>query len=446
MTIIMMACTARGFDAMRHCGRKLKEKIPEAEILTSGRCVSVPGYEEKPGLSELTAEWFEKADALLFFTAAGIAVRCIAPFVRDKFRDPAVLVIDENARFVIPILSGHAGGANRLCGIVAEILGAQPVITTATDGRGLFAVDVFAAENGLRISDRTRAKQISARLLAGEKVTVFSDLQDFTDCPGMTDIPDNRDFPETTALPDIPDNRDHPATTALPDVSDRQDPAEATAPPDFPETEDLPERPDPPDRTEAADTAAPSLRGLLQRYGSGAAQTGNRARADIILSFRKLPEDPPDALYLIPRAVTLGIGCRKGIACAGIRDVVSNLLEKSGIFPQAVIGIATIDLKKNETGLLAFAKERDLPVTFYTAEELRAVPGEFTSSSFVREITGVDNVCERCAVLLAGRNGKLLVRKQRGEGVTAAAGLSGPGQFFSGPGNIENIGEREPVL
>ena len=74
MKIVMMACTARGFEAMRRCEKRLKEILPAVEILTFGRCSHVSGFEDKPKLSELTAEWFERADALVFFTAAGIAL------------------------------------------------------------------------------------------------------------------------------------------------------------------------------------------------------------------------------------------------------------------------------------------------------------------------------------------------------------------------------------
>ena len=181
MRIVMMACTARGFEAMHRCAGLTGALMPDAEILETGHSAYVAGFENTPALSELTGEWFGKTDALVYFGAVGIAVRCIAPYVRDKFGDPAVLTVDENGKYVIPVLSGHAGGANRLCGILAEAIGAKPVITTATDGRGLFAADVFAAEKGLRISDRTIAKKISARLLAGESVKVYADpsLWDF---------------------------------------------------------------------------------------------------------------------------------------------------------------------------------------------------------------------------------------------------------------------------
>ena len=170
--IVMLACTERGFETMRGAASALKKHLPDTEILQTGRCACVSGFENGPKLSEATAKWFHQADALIFIAATGIAVRCIAPFVQDKFRDPAVLVMDENGKFVISLMSGHAGGANRLCGLLAETVGAQPVITTATDGRGLFAVDVFSAENGLQISDRTIAKQISARVLAGETLGI----------------------------------------------------------------------------------------------------------------------------------------------------------------------------------------------------------------------------------------------------------------------------------
>ena len=342
MKIVMMACTARGFEAMRRCEKRLKEILPAVEILTFGRCSHVSGFEDKPKLSELTAEWFERADALVFFTAAGIAVRCIAPFVSDKFHDPAVLVVDESARFVIPLLSGHAGGANRLAGIIAKALDSQPVITTA------------------------KAKRIASRLLAGEEAAVFSDCADRADCAGGLRLSDS------------------------------------------------------------------SLQKRLDRYGKGTVQAADRTRADIILSFRHLPEDPADALYLIPRILTLGIGCRKGITGGRISDAVLEMLEKNGIFRQAVFGIASIDLKKNEAGLLAFAKEWQLPIIFYTADELRAVSGDFVPSSFVESVTGVDNVCERSAVLLAGKNGGLLIGKHRKEGVTAAAGISIPGSGQAG--------------
>ena len=128
------------------------------------------------GLSEWTKEAFLRDDALIFVGACGIAVRSIAPYVRDKFQDPAVVCVDEAGQFVIPLLSGHVGGANRLAEMVASGIGAVPVVTTATDVEKKFAVDMFAKDHGFVITDRKLAKEISADILAGEPVGVFSDF------------------------------------------------------------------------------------------------------------------------------------------------------------------------------------------------------------------------------------------------------------------------------
>ncbi len=122
-----------------------------------------------------TAGRFGDSDCLIFIGAMGIAVRSIAPCIRDKWTDPAVVVIDEAGQFAISVLSGHAGGANELAVSASQILGAVPVVTTATDVNRRFAVDVFAVKNRLEITDRTLAKEISAEILAGGRIGVFSD-------------------------------------------------------------------------------------------------------------------------------------------------------------------------------------------------------------------------------------------------------------------------------
>ena len=135
--------------------------LPEAE-----RCCYAPPRLEAPGFAALDAgvygEAFANMDALIFVGACGVAVRSIAPFVRDKKTDPAVLCLDERASFVIPLLSGHIGGANALAARLAGTLGAKAVITTATDVNGKFAVDAWAAQNGCAIEDFALAKRFAA--------------------------------------------------------------------------------------------------------------------------------------------------------------------------------------------------------------------------------------------------------------------------------------------
>lgn len=152
----------------------------------SGARITVHGPERFAGelqiaayesLSSWTAEQFSCADALVYVGATGIAVRAIAPHVRDKFSDPAVVSVDEAGRFAVPLLSGHVGGANELARAVAQVCGGQAVVSTATDVNELFAVDEWAARRGFRIAERVLAKEVSARLLEGGTVGFASDFE-----------------------------------------------------------------------------------------------------------------------------------------------------------------------------------------------------------------------------------------------------------------------------
>lgn len=127
-------------------------------------------------LNAWTLEHFAKAKALIYVGASGIAVRAIAPFVQAKTHDPAVLVIDEQGKYVIPLLSGHLGGANALARDLAEKLEAEAVITTATDRAGVFAIDDWTRSQGYYIANPEQIKHISSNLLAGKTLLVESDF------------------------------------------------------------------------------------------------------------------------------------------------------------------------------------------------------------------------------------------------------------------------------
>lgn len=137
-------------------------------------------YAEKGDISfkniEELREKIVEYSRLIFICACGIAVRTIAPFVKNKKEDFAVVVCDENGKFAISLLSGHLGGANELAENVAEILGGQAVITTATDVNGITAIDNYAKKNDLEIDSMKMAKEVSAGLLNKEKVAFKSDF------------------------------------------------------------------------------------------------------------------------------------------------------------------------------------------------------------------------------------------------------------------------------
>ena len=100
---------------------------------------------------EWSEERFKDKTPIVFVSAMGIAVRAIAPSVKNKLEDIPVIVIDEKGEYVIPVLSGHVGGANEIAKNIADAINAKAVITTATDINNAFAIDMFAKKNNLWI-------------------------------------------------------------------------------------------------------------------------------------------------------------------------------------------------------------------------------------------------------------------------------------------------------
>ena len=260
-------------------------------------------------LSDFTTEVFNEGNVLIYIGAVAIAVRAIAPFVKDKTTDPAVLAIDEQGNFVVPVLSGHIGGANEYARQIAELIGAIPVVTTATDIRGEFAVDVFAKKNNLEINDMKMAKEFSAKLLRGE---------------------------------------------------------------------------------DAVFTVSPRIHS-------------------------------EDGLFLIPKCLVVGMGCRKGKSFEELEEFLLNMLNENHLDKRAVKALVSIDIKKDEEGLNGLADSLNIPFITYSAESLMAQEGDFDSSELVLEKTGADNVCER-AVSAYGAE-KILVHKTAKDGMTIAIGV-----------------------
>lgn len=149
-------------------GAELADKIAKS---LDGCTIFVKGKNFER-LCEVVDDNFQKFDALIFVTAAGIAVRMIAPHIVSKLSDPAVLVVDECGRHVISLLSGHVGRANELTLKVAEIVNGEPVITTATDVEGKVAVDSFVSKIGLKPEPKEAIKAINTAILNGEPVFV----------------------------------------------------------------------------------------------------------------------------------------------------------------------------------------------------------------------------------------------------------------------------------
>ena len=292
-------------------GRKLRGRLETAfkQLSFRGEQVTTVGFDS--GAAVPTA--FRECGAIIFIGAAGIAVRLISPLVKDKLSDPAVMVADEAGEYIIPILSGHVGGANELARTLGRAIGAVPVITTATDVNGMMAIDELAADNGLQIKGRDNIKRVSSRLLLGETI--------------------------------------------------------------------------------------------------------NLAICDDVVITDRAGEVEPDELGLIVRPIAVGIGCRKGKSADELMEFYQATLGELGVDPDLVVGIASIDQKAKEPGLIALADRLQVPFVTYSAGELAAVPGEFESSSFVEDTVGVGDVSARAAKRL-GRHGSFLLKKKRAEGMT----------------------------
>ena len=325
-----------GIIAFTKAGCALAKKLADGLGLGSGSVCGPARFADELGidaygsLDAWTQAHFTTDDALIFVGASGIAVRAIAPHVRDKFSDPAVVSVDEAGRFVVPLLSGHVGGANELARDIAVITGGQAAVSTATDVNGLFAVDEWAARHGFTILERSIAKEISAALLDGRPVGFRSDFE-------------------------------------------------------------LDEKP------------------------SGA--TEGAADIGFVVSLDDSAMPFPRTLHLVPRVATVGVGCRKGTDPSALEQAVADALAEANVSAKAVTAIASIDVKKDELAILELASKMGWSPVFYTADELAAVPGEFSSSDFVKRTVGVDNVCERAA---CASGGELVLGKQAGGGITVA--------------------------
>ena len=322
MKIYVISFTEKGYKL----GRTLKDSMPsyDMQLIYKGHAENDGGIEvSELSLPEICRKAFEGGVPLIFIGAAGIAVRSIAHFVKDKLTDPPVVVIDELGRYAIPILSGHMGGANELTAEISAATGAAAVITTATDINDAFSVDLFAKENGLGIVNREGIARVSASALEGRPVTISI-----------------KNYPPKEAV-------------------------------------------------------------------------------DVLISDEAMPGMA--SITLCPKKIAVGIGCRRGKTMEEISSIAETLLTEYGIGLSEVGCIATIDIKKDEEGLRQLSQAWRVPLITFDATVLAAVPGDFSSSQTVLEQVGVDNVCERAAVLAAGQCSKLIVKKTALKGITVAA-------------------------
>ncbi|MBL0714563.1 MAG: cobalt-precorrin 5A hydrolase [Desulfosarcina sp.] len=328
-------------------GARLNQYLDKGQLYVAAS-VHRPAFQAESfeRLRDAVVQQFERYDAHVFVMATGIVVRTLADLIRHKTVDPAVVVMDETGRHVISLLSGHLGGANALTHRIAELLGAEPVITTATDLQGLPAIDLIARERGLAIENPEAIRTISAALLRHQSIAVcdpYGCLQG-----------------------------------ALPEAMVRSIDLKAEKP-------------------------------------AGACLDGGPT----VLVHDIHVDLTPEVLILRPASLFAGIGCNRGTPGREIRELLKTVLARFGLAPESLAGIASVDLKADEVGLQAAADALNLPLAFYSRDQLANVTGIPNPSATVKKHIGISSVCE-AAALLASRNGNLIVPKQTTRNVTVA--------------------------
>jgi len=283
-----------------------------------------------------TEKSFKEKNCIIFIGAVGIAVRAIAPFVKSKTTDPAVICIDEKGLNVISLLSGHIGGANKLTREIALLVGGNPIITTATDINGKFAVDEWANNKNMYIGSLKACRDIASDILEDKKIGLFCDFKIEGKIPAEIDE--------------------------------------------------------------------------------------NERNIGICISLDSNKRPFYNTLNLLPRIISVGVGCRKGTEFSIIYDAIKSVLLENNLSIYAIKSINSIDLKKDEYGIIKASEILNVPFNTFSKEELNKIEGQFSKSKFVESIVGVDTVCERAA-LIGGNKGKLIIKKTISSSVTVAASV-----------------------
>lgn len=289
------------------------------------------------------------SNAIVSVMANAITIRSIAQLISDKKTDPAVIGVDEEGKFVVSLLGGHRAGANELAQKIAEGIGATSVVSTASDLKGLPAIDVIADRMGFAIKNETLLASFMTKILDGEKVNLF------------TDIGAER-FKKAFVGSSI---------EVLPLASAGSDPVQG--------------------------------------------QTLHK----LIVSDKVGTIYNDKTIVLIPKRNFIGIGCRRGTGSQQIIQAINESLNECNLDPLSVAGIATIDIKEDEPGLIETAKLMDLSLTFYNKDELSTAP-IIKKSQFVKDAVGVEGVSESTALLAAGVGSELLLAKKIIGGVTVS--------------------------
>lgn len=324
---------------------------------------NVDVFFQKRGIKDLTGELFNKYECIIFVSACGIAVRCISPFLKSKFEDPAVLVVDDNGNNVISLLSGHIGGANEITLKIADVLNANPVITTSTDTNKKGALDVIVSKIGGYVENlRESAKLVNSYLVDDKRVGIYFD----------SDYESEKDSLNLSGFELIDEKTEIDAISKL----------------------------------DALVSVTDKLRCWVD---------------EIIYNIKKDNEEKEDLIYikLVPRRIALGMGCRKNTETEKMIEEFSTFSALNNIHPAAIVKTGSLIIKKDEKCMIDLSKALCAEFNLFDVDEICTCDYMFDKSEFVKKNTGVYSVAQPSAYLLSGN---VISDKYKNNGTTFAFG------------------------
>ncbi|HXN07279.1 MAG TPA: cobalamin biosynthesis protein [Nitrospiria bacterium] len=341
-------------------GRKILAFFPESDFLVSEKFLELAGEGAialKGPLSGNIGGFFHAYEKIIFLISLGAVIRLIAPHLKDKHVDPAVLVIDDKAQFVISVLSGHVGGANAFTGKVAELLGAIPVVTTASDVGQTIPVDILGRELGWTLEGDENVTRVSAAVVNEEPVAFIQETG-------------NKNW-WTRPVP-------------LPPQIER----------------------------------FASWREVEEKIGQGKKYSAFLLVTDRLRD--RYPSAIQDrAVFYRPKSLAIGMGCDRGTPIEEIERFIEETFEKNGFQMKAIRTLATLDLKQDEPAFNQLCEKHGWTLEIYTKEVLQAVEGIQTPSVVVEKWVGTPSVSEAAALKSSGAK-ELLVPKVKSKRATLA--------------------------
>ncbi|MGH7442598.1 MAG: cobalt-precorrin 5A hydrolase, partial [bacterium] len=352
----VVAITKHGLEH----AREIKRGLPGCEFWVSEK--QRPSAPDADGsfaaVKELAASAWGAYDGLIFVVSLGAVVRTIAPFLKSKDEDPAVVVVDDAKRFAISLLSGHIGGANDLTERVAAILGATPVITTASDARASLAVDLLGRELGWTLEDKANVTPASAAVVNERPVALVQECGERTWWTKPTPLPAH-----IHVFSDMATARAAGSFDAWLVVSDR---------------------------------ATEILWGELGDVW------------DRVVLYR-------------PKTLCLGMGCDAGTDLDEVWGLLTGTFTEGGLSLKSVVALASIDLKANEESLHQLSEKLGLKPVFFTRDQLNAKGIRSPANPVVEKYTGAVGVSEPSAMLAAGSEDLLLPKRKSRRATLAVA-------------------------